>query len=140
MVEVLSTSFQNLYKKYARPENAAVQGGGRDEVYIAPVNTARNDADNDYQEQQQQQQQLRYGSKSRKPFAFDVRRLCAVKTDKWNVLTVNTRRPLVGKCCSVCIPVRFWILLYFFLRIFYIFTLRVHGVCVIFAFFFSSTS
>ncbi|VVC33330.1 Hypothetical protein CINCED_3A025108 [Cinara cedri] len=102
MVEVLATSFQNMYNKYARLEN--VDNFPKDdkrEIYITPVNTQQGTVEYD---DPQIQTQFRNRLKSRKTFYFNTKQLCEVKSTKWDILSLKKQRPLVGQCCSVCIP------------------------------------
>lgn len=95
MVEALSTSFQNLFNKYTKSENVEnVPQNGKREIYIVPVNKQPDD------------QQLRFQRpKSRRTFLFDTKILCQSKESKWPIIRQKKLRPLVGQCCSVCIPV-----------------------------------
>ncbi|VVC39040.1 Hypothetical protein CINCED_3A011660, partial [Cinara cedri] len=99
MVEVLATSFQNLYNKYARLEN--VDNFPKQKIYITPVKAQQDTVEYD---DSQIQTQFRNRLKSRKTFYFDTKQLCEVKSSKWDILSLKKQRPLVGQCCSVCIP------------------------------------
>lgn len=100
MVEALSTSFQNVYNKYTRSEKAdnALQDNRR-ELYIVPVNNITTNNENDVHQ--------RTRIKSRRGLGFDVKHLCIAKELTWQIVRQEGMRPLMGQCCTVCIPVRF---------------------------------
>lgn len=99
MVEALSTSFQNVYNKYISSEKTdnAIQDSRR-ELYIVPVNNIT--TNNDYKVPQ------RTRMKSRRVFGFDIKQLCIAKELTWQIMRHEGMRPLMGQCCTVCIPVR----------------------------------